>query len=1232
MTNPIFQRITGKGQIWKRKNYFNKDSFILSKMSRILSLIFIFASLFLLSCCFAYLSYCKTIFHVETVEINIFHNSLPTQLAHILKLNDRASLKRVLESNYSLFGIVVTSKNADKIIAVNNEAERKNININILKDIREPYDEIVWPPDPSYYNALYPHAYATNAFVNTNQIGQEKEIIGRIYYLRGNFPSFLNSLLLWPKKLFTGYYRIWLLLFPIFVFIALSSIVSLELIISNNSKRRKILEQELELKRIEHKNLIVRLEGLERAIDKSTGEKANLEALVEKNTENTGRIQSVLLEKENEIKELQKKINEAQLIIVEAESILKDKTWAWYLKIFYNPYLKNRGLFIGGYNKLSAFKIKILLNELKNRKKTAIISNEEIERLCKKLYSEKREQTKLDSIREHYSSRECLIIQNFNPTSFGYLWFLYNFIIMPRYKSDRPTFIISQYGKERLYSQCSEMKDERIKVSLTWDKLAWVLNQCMYFVDLARGELSDLSEAEIPMTPIEQMIAYELKNRKIFFLPQYRISSYYVDFALPGQKIVIECDGSYYHDKEKDDLRDRRLREEGWHVIRFTGSEIFTDVKSCAKRIESYIEEKSEEDSDASQEIIYEGDRKLDKSQREAVEVGDGPSLIIAPAGSGKTTVIVHRIIYLLSKGIFPRDILVLTFSKNTRQDIQEGLKKLNILLPVEVRTFHSLGYQILSLEGKKFELVKAWKKEALIRKFISDFNKEKDIIRPIERQEVMNFIRDISRLKLEYFISQEEFEPKTDYGRKLKYLYDEYETYKEKNNVIDYNDMLYKTVQLFIKDNDIRHRWQGRYKYILVDEFQDVDQSQEAILKILAVPFDNIFVVGDDDQTIYSWRFAKVERILNFHSHYPFIKKSLLEFNYRCPKAVVEASKKLIDHNVYRFKKKIVAGNLDSNCNIEIIKQTSEKSEEESKNIAVRIKELLGRGYTYKDIIVLFRTNAQSLELEKYFALNSIPYNILGDRPSFFEFTEIKIILAYLRMIAAPLKEIQPDDLRLIINRPNRYVSGEMVEKLIENFRKGDKANIDELLNGIKGEAWRLKHLKSFLSLLLAIKKEKSNLSALIRGIRERFGINNYYNSEAVIIDTDSPVSENLDMLERFASKYTDLKDFIQATSAMTMQMASISKDVSGITISTIHSAKGLGFPVVFVIGLTNGIMPHKKSLNESKNKNMAYEEERRLCYVAITRCSKGLFLSFDYKNPSPFIEEMGIIAYNNN
>lgn len=1229
MTNPIFQRITGINQIWKWKNYFNKDSFILSKISRILFLIFIFASLFLLSCYLAYFSYCKTIFHVETVEINMFHNSLPTQLAHILKLNDGASLKRVLESNFSLFGLVVTSKNADKIISVNNEAERKNINISILKDIREPYDEIVWPPDPSYYNALYPHAYATNAFVNTNQIGQEKEIIGRIYYLRTNFPSFFNSLLLWPKKLFTGYYRIWLLLFPIFVFIALSSIVSLELIISNNSKRRKILEQELESKRIEHKNLIARLEGLERAIDKSTGEKANLEGLLEKNTENTGKTQSVLLEKEKEIKELQIKINEAQLVIIEAESILKDKIWSWYLKTLDNHYVKNRGLFITSCGKLSAFKIRTLLDGLKTRKKTTIILNEEIEKLCK-LYSEKRERTKFDSIRECYFSPDCLIIQNFNPASFEYLWFLYNFIIMPRYRSDRLTFIISQYGKEELYLKCSQLKDEMFNIALTWDKLTWVLNQCMYFIDFTKGELSDLSEAEIPMTPIEQMIAYELKNRKIIFLPQYRISSYYVDFALPEQKIVIECDGSYYHDKEKDNLRDRRLREEGWHVIRFTGSEIFTDVKSCVKRIESYIEKKSEEDSNISQEIIYEGDRKLDKNQREAVEVGDGPSLIIAPAGSGKTAVIVHRIIYLLSKGIFPRDILVLTFSRKTRQDIQERLKKLNIALPIEVRTFHSLGYRILSLENKKFKLLREWKKESLIRKFILDFNKEKNIIWPIERQEVMNFIRDISRLKLEYFKSQEEFKPKTNYGIKLKYLYEKYETYKEENNVIDYDDMLYKTIQLF-KDNEIRHRWQGKYKHILVDEFQDIDLVQEALSKILAAPFDNIFVVGDDDQTIYSWRHAKVERILNFPSHYPFIKKSLLEFNYRCPKAVVESSKKLIDHNVYRFKKKIIAGNLNSNCKIEIIKQTSEKSEEESKNIAVRIKELLGRGYTYKDIIILFRTNAQSLELEKYFTLNSIPYNILGDRPVFLEFTEIKIILAYLRMIATPLKEIQPDDLRLIINRPNRYVSGEMVEKLIENFRKGDKANIDELLDGIKGEAWRLKHLKSFLNILLAIKKERHNPAILIREIRKRFGINNYYNSEAVIIDTDSPVSENLDMFERFASKYTDLKDFIQATSAITMQMASISKDVSGITISTIHSAKGLGFSVVFVIGLTSGIMPHKKSLNESKNKNMAYEEERRLCYVAITRCSKELFLSFDYKNPSPFIEEMGIIAYNN-
>lgn len=587
----------------------------------------------------------------------------------------------------------------------------------------------------------------------------------------------------------------------------------------------------------------------------------------------------------------------------------------------------------------------------------------------------------------------------------------------------------------------------------------------------------------------------------------------------------------------------------------------------------------------------------LNNPQQEAVKHINGPMLVLAGAGSGKTKVLTNRIAYLIENGIYPGNILAITFTNKAAKEMKERVINLigNDAYNIQISTFHSLGLKIIKENyeylgyDKNFIILDSDDTLTVVKKIIKDLNMNPAYY---NAKDIRN---KISSAKNE-LISPEEYH-RLEFDNKIVEVYKKYCQKLKANNSVDFDDLLILPIKLFKENKQILTNYQERYKYILIDEYQDTNEAQYIFSKMLSDKYKNIFVVGDNDQAIYAFRGANFKNILNFEKDYPNCKTILLEENYRSTKTILNAANSVIKYNKQRKDKNLWSNNEDGE-KIKYIQINDEK--EEANYVAEEIKKIVNTGTNYEDIAVLYRTNAQSRTIEEAMLKSNIPYKIIGSF-YFYNRKEIKDLLCYLRLINNSKDDVS---LTRIINVPKRGIG----EKTIANIAAiADAENLSLFESITSGKELVFKNL------ILQLKEECQNLSLteMVDLVLEKSGIKQELVSEKTL---ESEIRlENLEEFKSITKNYEEefgiisLDDFLNEISLV----SDVSEHTEGknkVSLMTVHAVKGLEFENVFVIGMEEGIFPHYNSINEGSLQ--AIEEERRLCYVAITRAKKNLWL----------------------
>lgn len=650
--------------------------------------------------------------------------------------------------------------------------------------------------------------------------------------------------------------------------------------------------------------------------------------------------------------------------------------------------------------------------------------------------------------------------------------------------------------------------------------------------------------------------------------------------------------------------------------------------------------------------------KNLNDKQIEAVTCTSGALLVIAGAGSGKTRALTHRIAYLIQNGVSPWNILAVTFTNKAANEMKERIVKLvkkmgreegsgeggslsfnsnfsdlaNDYLPT-IGTFHSVCVRILRKHIKHldyesgFAIYDETDQQILMKKLMESRGIDNKKMNP------KTILGVISNAKNQ-LIDEEQFAKYVDgmFMEKVASLYGPYQQTLKQNNALDFDDIIMKTVELFKKFPEILAEYQEKFRYISVDEYQDTNHAQYVLIKLLAAKYKNICVIGDEDQSIYSWRGATIKNILEFEKDYPDAKVILLEQNYRSSKNILDAAHSVISKNRNRKEKKLWT---EKKGGAKIFRWLAHNEKHEAELIAREITELLKQYESpkYSDFVVLYRTNAQSRVLEEVFLRYGLPYRIVGGI-KFYERKEIKDMLAYLRVLQNPSDSVS---LSRIINVPARKIGAKTLELIQDYASRNEKSMFGAMreVGGISGLAdSKTEDIEKFVKLILSLKELNSELpaSGVIKHVLEDAKYRDFLDDGT--IEGESRL-QNAQELISVASKYDSLEPgvslavFLEEVSLIS-DLDKTSDDKNAVTFMTVHSAKGLEFPYVFIAGLEEGIFPHNRSLMDPSQ----LEEERRLMYVAMTRAMEKLYLihalermlygEFRANAPSQFLEDI--------
>ncbi len=605
--------------------------------------------------------------------------------------------------------------------------------------------------------------------------------------------------------------------------------------------------------------------------------------------------------------------------------------------------------------------------------------------------------------------------------------------------------------------------------------------------------------------------------------------------------------------------------------------------------------------------------KNLNRIQRKAVESIDGPVLIFAGAGSGKTRVLTHKMFYLIKEKLYkPENILSVTFTNKAAKEMKSRVMKLlrTDNLPITIGTFHSVCARLLRNESRHldisphFAIYDVQDQLDLLKVVLKNLNIPKDQITP-------NFARNqISYLKNKMISPDAQLrKSRTINEKKFVEVYSAYQKSLADNDALDFDDLLLYPLELFEKNPKILTKYQNRWKYILVDEYQDTNRPQFFFLTKLAEKNENICVVGDDDQSIYGWRGAEVTNILDFEKFFPSCRVFTLEKNYRSTQQILDAATAVVTHNDRRAKKKLFAENGSGEL-LGLI-ETSDELEESDAIISALEKEIKINKRTFKDFSVLYRTNAQSRPLEDSFRRMGIPYNLVGSI-RFYDRKEVKDVLAYLRLVINLKDTIS---LRRVVNFPARGIGLKTMDKCVYQAGK-DKIELFEVLKKADELPIRGKQSDSLIKFYSLIKKynglrKKLSASELSQSLIEETGILTQFKKSKNVDDKEryENVRELLNSIDEFCSKRENatLSDFLEEVSLLT-DLDHWNDSDNRVTLMTVHSAKGLEFPVIFIAGLDDGLFPLFSSIEQKKD----LEEERRLFYVALTRAEERVFLLY--------------------
>ncbi len=610
----------------------------------------------------------------------------------------------------------------------------------------------------------------------------------------------------------------------------------------------------------------------------------------------------------------------------------------------------------------------------------------------------------------------------------------------------------------------------------------------------------------------------------------------------------------------------------------------------------------------------------LNKEQKQAVLHKDGPCLVLAGAGSGKTKVLTTRIANMINEGVYSGNILAITFTNKAAKEMRDRVSNIVENNYAFVGTFHSFGLKVIRENTEKlglttnFTIIDSDDSTSIIKKIMKDYN-----INPKEYSP--SYVKNkISYIKNEMLSDAEVDKYLTSPSEKVaSIVYFVYERILKRNNAIDFDDLLKKPVELFLENDDILDKYQERYRYILIDEYQDTNEVQYKLVKLLASKYRNLFVVGDVNQSIYGFRWSNYKNILNFEKDYPDSTCITLNQNYRSTNNILNAANSVIKNNQERKEVNLYSTYGDG-VKIKYLRGNNEK--DEVKLVVDNIKKLLKEGYTYNDFAILYRTNAQSRNVEDAILKENWPYRVVGSY-YFYKRKEIKDLLCYLRLISNHQDDVS---LERVINVPRRGIG----DTSIANIRALAKENNECMFNCLS----KPKELE-FKKLILELTERAKDidLTELIDVVLEKSGMKSELENEKTL---EAEIRlENLMEFKSITESYqketgaVSLEDFLEDISIVADSSDHENLD-NAVTLMTMHSAKGLEFKVVFLIGMEEGIMPHHMSLGEDSE----LEEERRLCYVGITRAKERLFITNAKKRmlygtvnanmPSRFISEI--------
>ncbi len=609
---------------------------------------------------------------------------------------------------------------------------------------------------------------------------------------------------------------------------------------------------------------------------------------------------------------------------------------------------------------------------------------------------------------------------------------------------------------------------------------------------------------------------------------------------------------------------------------------------------------------------------ELNPGQREAAEAIDGPVLILAGPGSGKTRVITHRVAYLIKVcGVSPHNIMAVTFTNKAAREMKERLQQLvsSSAQDLTVGTFHAICARILRRDGgilgidSQFVIYDRDDQISLVKRGLQEINLDPKQYAPAA------IISAISAAKSRLHTPAEYTQHGHSYFEEVvSRVYERYQQLLDESSALDFDDLLMKTVQLFEKSPETLSRYQSRYVHLLVDEFQDTNLVQYKLVRQLGGKYRNICVVGDPDQSIYSWRFADLRNILSFEKDYPEARIVMLDENYRSTKKILETASSIISANQQRKPNNLWTQNAEG----EPITVTETYTEQEEAQFVVsEVERLVESGeFSLRDCAVMYRTNAQSRALEESFIRYGTPYRLVaGTR--FYERREVKDIIAYLRFIQNPNDSIS---LMRIINVPQRGI-GQQTQLRLSDWAKSNGVTQYEALKLMTGDSSEEQasqpffspHIRRVLSTFLTLMEElitrsrELNLVDLFDLVVERSGYKQYLGGMA----DGEERWENVLELRSVAQDYVNLTPsesltaFLEAVTLVS-DVDGLDESASAVTLITLHQAKGLEFPVVIIVGMEDGILPHFRSFDDPDQ----MEEERRLCYVGITRAKKKVYL----------------------